>query len=116
MGPWALGAAALGLYAGYKALGATVGSDFDFRNAWMLNRMTGQTFLGSSFLKTLFNDGLGSMFLGSRTQSAMYGSMGMPLGGSLYGGPMMMGPHMMSPFMMGQLPYSPLGMGAHLWC
>ena len=111
-------AAGAALWVGGKMMGKMFGSDPDFTNAWMMNRMTGQ----GGFLKTFFQDGLSSMFLGSRTNAAMYGAMtnrgmmgGYPMGGSLYGGPMMMNPHMMNPYAMGALPYMPMGMGARAW-
>ena len=93
-------------------VGKMFGSDPDFTQAWMMNRMTGQ----GGFLKTFFQDGLSSMFLGSRTNAAIYGAASrMPLGGSLYGGPMVMNPYMMSPHAMGAMPYSPLAMGMRAW-
>ncbi|MCK6550381.1 hypothetical protein L6R52_31380 [Myxococcota bacterium] len=108
----ALLAAGAALYMGGKMVGKLFGSDPDFTQAWMLNRMTGQ----GGFFKTFFQDGLSSMFLGSRTASAAYGAMShMPLGASLYGGPMMYNPYMMNPMAMGAMPYSPLGMGYRAW-
>jgi hypothetical protein len=116
----ALLAAGAALWVGGKMIGKLFGSDPDFTQAWMMNRMTGQ----GGFFKTFFQDGLSSMFLGSRSASAMYGAMGyggmmgfggMPLGASLYGGPMMMNPYMMNPMAMGTMPYSPLGMGYRGW-
>lgn len=99
------------LFTGAKMVGKLFGSDPDFTRAWMLNRMTGQ----GGFMKTFFEDGLKSMFLGSRTASAMYGSMG--FGAGLYRNPMMMGmnPYMANPMMMGGLPYNPMMMGRTMW-
>jgi hypothetical protein len=108
--PLILGAGAA-LFMGGKMLGKLFGSDPDFTQAWMLNRMTGQ----GGFFKTFFEDGLKSMFLGSRTASAMYGAYGSPFGAGLYGGPMAMNPYMMNPYAMGSLPYSPMGMGYRAW-
>ena len=84
--------AGVGLFTGAKMVGKMFGSDPDFTQAWMLNSMTGR----GGFLKTFFGDGLKSMFLGSRTMSAMFS--GMPFGGMMMGG--MMG-GMMNPMMMG---------------
>lgn len=96
--PLILGAGAA-LYAGFKVLGKAFGNDPDFTQAWMMNRMTGR----GGFLKTLFADGIGKMFLGSRTMSAMYNSG------------MMMNPYMANPMMMGAMPYSPMMMGSMMW-
>ena len=99
------------LFMGAKMVGKVFGSDPDFNNAWMINRMTGQ----GGFFKTFFEDGLKSMFLGSRTASAAFGS-GYPMGMSLYGGPMGFSPYMMNPRMMGGMPYSPMNLGYRAWC
>lgn len=108
----ALLAAGAALWVGGKMVGKVFGSDPDFTQAWMINRMTGQ----GGFFKTFFGDGLQSMFLGTRSASAMYGAMGRaPLGMSLYGGPMTMNPYMMNPYAMGSMPYSPLGFGSRAW-
>jgi hypothetical protein len=100
------------VYTGFKAIGKLFGSDPDFTQAWMMNRMTGQ----GGFLKTFFADGLRSMFLGSRTMSAALGA-GMPMAGMLYGGGYMggMNPYMANPYMMGRMPYSPMMMGPMMW-
>lgn len=115
--PLILGAGAA-IYAGVKILGKAMGNDPDFTQAWMMNRMTGR----GGFFKTLFADGLGKLFLGSRTMSAMYngggmGMMGMPFAGSLYGcgGMGMMNPYMGNPMMMGAMPYNPMMMGSAMW-
>ena len=100
------------VYTGFKMLGKLFGSDPDFTQAWMINSMSGR----GGFLKTFFQDGMGSLFMGSRTASAMYSSMGMPFGASLYGAPFMAGnPYMANPYMMGAMPYSPLAMGRTMW-
>ena len=75
------------VFTGFKMLGKLFGSDPDFTQAWMMNRMTGQ----GGFMKTFFSDGMKSMFLGSRTASAAYGSMCSPFGGAMFRSPMMMG-------------------------
>lgn len=111
--PLILGAGAA-IYGGFKVLGKLMGNDPDFTQAWMMNRMTGR----GGFLKTLFADGLGKLFLGSRTMSAMYNGGGMmPFAGALYGSGAMMGmnPYMANPMMMGGLPYSPMMMGPAMW-
>ncbi len=114
--PLIIGAGAA-LYAGVKMIGKAFGNDPDFTQAWMMNRMTGR----GGFMKTFFSDGLGKMFLGSRTMSAMYngGGMmgGMPFAGALYGcgGMGMMNPHMMNPMMMGGMPFNPMMMGSMMW-
>jgi len=107
--PAILGAGAA-LYMGAKMVGKLFGSDPDFTQAWMLNQMTGQ----GGFFKTFFQDGLQSLFVGSRTASASLGA-GYPMGMSLYGGPMMMNPYMMNPYNMGSLPYSPMSLGYRAW-
>ena len=99
------------LFTGAKMLGKLFGSDPDFTQAWMMNRMSGR----GGFLKTFFADGLGSMFMGSRTMSAMYSGGGMPFAGMMYGNMMGMNPYMMNPMMMGQMPYSPMAMGGYMW-
>jgi hypothetical protein len=100
----------VGLIAGGHLLGKMLGSDPDFTQAYMINRMTGQ----GGFWKTYFSDGLKSMFLGSRTASALYGSGG--FGASLYGNPYMMGanPYMANPMLMGGMPYG-MGFGSMMW-
>lgn len=106
------GVAAVGaLFTGAKMIGKLFGSDPDFTQAWMMNRMTGR----GGFLKTFFADGLGKMFFGSRTTSAMVNG---GFGHGMYGHMAMMGgynPYMMNPMMMGGgMPYagiSPLSMG-----
>jgi hypothetical protein len=107
---YALGAALGALWAGSKLFG----SDPDFTQAYCINQATGQ----GGFFKTLFADGLRSMFFGSRTNSALLGS-GMlgryPLGCSIYGGPMAYNPYIMNPMIMGQLPYSPMAFGRGFW-
>ena len=99
-----------GIFAGGSMLNKLMGGDPDFTQAWMINRMTGQ----GGFGKTYFQDGLSSMFLGSRTAAAMYGSGGFGMG--LYNNPMMMGmnPYMTNPMMMGGLPYGG-GLGPMMW-
>lgn len=92
-----------------NVLGKAFGRDPDFMQAYMINRMSGQ----GGFFKTYFSDGLRSLFLGSRTASAMMGS-GCFCGG-LYGPMMGMNPYMMNPAMMGGLPYGPMGMGRMMW-
>lgn len=104
------------IYGGFKVLGKLFGNDPDFTQAWMMNRMTGR----GGFFKTLFSDGLGKMFLGSRTMSAMYNSGmmmgGMPFAGALYGHMGMgMNPYMGAPYAMGSMPYSPMAMGPMMW-
>ncbi|MCB9646465.1 MAG: hypothetical protein H6730_07680 [Deltaproteobacteria bacterium] len=103
------------VYTGFKMLGKLFGSDPDFTQAWMMNRMTGR----GGFLKTFFQDGLGKLFMGSRTASAMYSSgmmMGMPFAASLYGSPFMAGnAYMANPYMMGTMPYAPMAMGRTMW-
>ena len=92
-------------------IGKLFGSDHDFTQAWMMNRMTGR----GGFLKTFFADGLGSLFMGSRTMSAMYNSGGgMPFAGMMYGNMMGMNPYM-NPMTMGAMPYSPMAMGRYMW-
>lgn len=103
-------AAGAGIFMGAKMVGKLFGSDPDFNQAWMMNRMTGQ----GGFFKTFFQDGLNSMFVGSRTASAAMGA-GYPLGMSLYAGQMGYNPYMMNPYGMGQLPYSPMGLGQRAW-
>jgi len=104
----------IGLIAGGHLLSKMFGSDPDFTQAYMINRMTGQ----GGFFKTYFEDGLKSLFLGSRTAAAMYGSgmYGGMYGAGLYGNPYMMGmnPYMMNPGMMGGLPYG-MGFGSMMW-
>ena len=58
--------------------------------------------------------GLGKMFLGSRTMSAMYNG---GFGAAMFMNPMMMGmnPYMMNPMMMGGMPYNPMMMGSMMW-
>ena len=110
--PLILGAGAA-IYAGFKVLGKAMGNDPDFTQAWMMNRMTGR----GGFWKTMFSDGLGKLFLGSRTASAMFNSGMMPFAGALYGNPMMMGmnPYLGNPMTMGMLPYNPMMMGSMMW-
>jgi hypothetical protein len=110
---WGLGklaAVGVGLFAGGSFLNKLMGGDPDFTQAWMINRMSGQ----GGFFKTYFEDGLKSMFLGSRTASALYGS-GM-YGAGLYGNPYLMGrnPYMMNPMLMGGMPYG-MGLGSMMW-
>ena len=109
--PAIIGAGAA-LFMGAKMLGKLFGSDPDFTQAWMMNRMSGR----GGFLKTFFADGLGKMFMGSRTASAMF-SGGMPFAGALCGCGAMYGmnPYMTNPMMMGGLPYSPMAMGPMMW-
>src|SRR5437870_1108052 len=97
---WGFPQFGIGTIVGAKIFGTLFGDDFG--QAYMINKMTGQ----GGFFKTLFSDGLRSMFMGSRTTSAMFGSMCSPLGMSLYGGPMALNPYMMNPMMMGCMPYS----------
>ena len=103
-------AAGVALVAGGSLFNKLSGGDPDFTQAWMMNRMTGQ----GGFFKTYFVDGLKSLFLGSRTASAMFGSGG--YGAALYGNPYMMGmnPYMMNPAMMGGMPYG-MGFGPMMW-
>ena len=105
-----LAAIGAGLFAGGSVFNKLTGGDPDFTQAWMINRMSGQ----GGFIKTYFEDGLKSMFLGSRTASALYGSGRFGMG--LYGNPYMMGmnPYMMNPGMMGMMPYG-MGMGSMMW-
>ncbi len=109
------GSVAVGGLLSLNFLGKMFGRDPDFMQAYMINRMTGQ----GGFFKTYFTDGLRSLFLGSRTASAMMGGgmMGMPFAGALYGNPMMMGmnPYMMNPMTMGGLPFHPMMMGRMAW-
>ena len=106
----------VGLIAGGSVLNKMMGGDPDFMQAWMINRMSGQ----GGFCKTYFQDGLSSMFLGSRTAAAMYGAGGYGMGGGfgmgLYGNPYMMGcnPYMGNPMMMGGLPYG-MGFSPMMW-
>ncbi len=99
----------VGLIAGGHLLGKLFGSDPDFTQAYMINRMTGQ----GGFWKTYFSDGLKKMFLGSRTAAAMWGS---GYGAGLYRSPYMMGmnPYMMNPMLMGGMPYG-MGFGGMMW-
>lgn len=109
MGFLAVGALAVTAFTGFKMLGKLFGSDPDFTQAWMMNRMTGR----GGFMKTFFGDGLGKLFLGSRSMSSMMNS---GFGHAMFMNPMMMGgAHMMNPMMMGGLPYSPMGMGGMMW-
>ena len=109
------GAMGVGGLLSLNMLGKVTGRDPDFMQAYMLNRMSGQ----GGFLKTFFYDGLRSLFLGSRTASAMIGAggYGMPFAGGLYGNPMMMGmnPYMANPYAMGNMPYPPMMMGNVMW-
>ena len=100
----------VGLIAGGHILSKLFGSDPDFTQAYMINSMTGQ----GGFWKTYFNDGLRSMYMGSRTNSAMWGAGG--YGAALYGNPYMMSmnPYMMNPGMMGGMPYG-MGFGPMMW-
>lgn len=110
-------AALAGLYIGYKGITSVgsklTGSDPDFNMAFLMN--------GGNFGKTYFADGLGSMFLGSRTASAMmtnFGMFGMMNPAMMMMNPafmMAMGPSMMNPMMMGAMPYAPMSMGAFPW-
>lgn len=106
-------AAGAALFTGAKMVGKLFGSDPDFTQAWMMNRMSGR----GGFFKTFFHDGMRSMFLGSRTMSAamdtgfgygMYNHFGMNPG---------MNPYMANPYLMGgQMPYSPMSMfGPMMW-
>lgn len=108
---WGFGNIGIGTLIGAKLAGTFFGQDF--ANAYLINKMTGQ----GGFFKTMFSDGLGKMFLGSRTNAALFGAMTrMPLAASLYGGPMALHPYMMNPNAMGILPYSPLAMfGRGFW-
>jgi hypothetical protein len=101
----------IGTLIGAKLFGTFFGQDFG--NAYLINKMTGQ----GGFFKTMFADGLGSMYLGSRTNSAMMGAMTrMPFGAGLYGGPMALNPYMMNPYAMRMMPYSPMSMfGRGFW-
>jgi hypothetical protein len=100
----------IGLIAGGSLVSKLFGTDPDFNQAYLINRMSGQ----GGFWKTYFNDGLKSLFLGSRTASAMFGAGG--FGSMMYGNPYMMGmnPYMMNPMMMGRLPYG-AGFGPMAW-
>ncbi|HJL44029.1 MAG TPA: hypothetical protein RMG48_22175 [Myxococcales bacterium LLY-WYZ-16_1] len=110
-------AAVAALYAGYKGLshvgGKVTGQDPDFNMALVMN--------GGNFSKTYFADGLGKMFLGSRTGSSMMTNFGMfnpMMMGMMYGNPAfagMMGPMFANPMMMGAMPYAPMTMGAFPW-
>ena len=101
------GGVALGGLLGLNMLGKFTGQDPDFMQAYMINSMTSRR----PFLKTMFYDGLRSLFLGSRTASAMLSTGGMPFAGALYGNPLMG----MNPYTMGSLPYSPMMMGSMAW-
>ena len=108
------GGMAAGGLLGLNMIGKFFGRDPDFMQAWMINRMTGQ----GGFFKTFFADGLRSMWLGSRSMSAMLGAGGgMPFAAGLYGHPMMgmMNPYMANPHMMGGMPYNPMAMGSMMW-
>lgn len=104
------GLAAAGVFTGVNLIGKLFGTDPDFTQAWMMNRMTGR----GGFLKTYFGDGLGKLFFGSRTMSAMYNG---GFGAAMFMNPMMMGmnPYMMNPMMMGGMPYNPMMMGSMMW-
>jgi hypothetical protein len=112
---WGIPHFGIGTFIGAKVFGALFGQDFG--QAYMINKMTGQ----GGFFKTLFSDGLRSMFLGSRTNSAMLGAMNpmmygrFPLGASIYGGPMAFNPYMMNPMAMGGMPYPMMGFGRPFW-
>lgn len=109
-----IGTIAAGAFTGFNVVGKLFGNDPDFTMAWQMRMMSGQGPF-SSFMSAFFKDGIGKMFWGSRTASAMM-SRG-HMGGHLYGSPYMMGmnPYMANPMTMGALPYSPLGFGAHMW-
>ncbi|MEQ9501991.1 MAG: hypothetical protein RIT81_34285 [Deltaproteobacteria bacterium] len=103
-----LAVGAVGLFTGANMIGKLFGSDPDFTQAWMMNRMTGR----GGFLKTYFGDGLGKLFLGSRTMSAMYNG---GFGAAMFMNPMAMGGYGMNPMMMGAMPYNPMMMGSMMW-
>ncbi len=98
---------------GLNMAGKLFGSDPDFTMAWQSRMMQGQGGF-SSFMGAFFKDGIGKMFYGSRTASAMMSS---GFASGLYGSPMMMGmnPYMSNPHMMGALPYNPMAFGASMW-
>lgn len=106
----AVAAAAL---TGLNVVGKLFGSDPDFTMAWQMRMMSGQNSF-SAFMGAAFKDGIGKMFWGSRTASAMM-SRGR-MGAHLYGCPMMHNHMMNNPLMFGQLPYSPMAMGRSMWC
>lgn len=103
----------LSLLFGANILGKLTGSDPDFTQAYLMNRMSGR----GGFFKTYFVDGLKSMFLGSRTMSAMHSGMGMGFAGAMYGhgGMMGMNPYLGNPMMMGAMPFHPMAMGGRMW-
>ncbi len=107
------GMAVAGLFSLHSA-GKLFGNDPDFTMAWQMRMMTGQGPF-SAFASTLFRDGIGKMFWGSRTASAMMSRGGM--GAHMMGHPMMMGmnPYMMNPGMMGGLPFGPMAFGGRMW-
>ena len=109
-----IGGIAAGSILGLKMVGKLFGSDPDFTMAWQMRMMSGQNPF-SAFMGALFKDGIGKMFFGSRTASAMM-NRGM-MGAGVYGSPHMMGmnPYMSNPMLMGSLPYAPMGFGAHMW-
>ncbi len=100
----AVGAVAL---TGLNMVGKLFGNDPDFTQAWMMRRMSGDPF---AMMNAMVTDGFRSMFLGSRTMSAMTSRGG--FGAGMYGHMGMMG--MMNPAMMG-MPYNPAMMGMHAW-
>ncbi len=107
------GGLAVGGLLGLNMFSKVAGRDMDFMQAYMMNRMSGR----GGFLRTFFYDGLRSLFLGSRTASAMVGTGMMPFAGALYGHPGVMGmnPYMMNPMAMGATPYPPMMMGNVMW-
>lgn len=109
-----IGGIAAGSLLGLNMIGKLFGNDPDFTMAWQMRMMSGQGAF-SAFASAMFKDGIGKMFWGSRTASAMMSRGGM--GAHLYGSPFMAGmnPYMANPHMMGGLPYSPMGFGAHMW-
>jgi hypothetical protein len=88
------------------------GSDPDFTQAYMLNKMSGN----GGFFKTYFEDGLKSLFFGSRTMSAAMSS-GNPMAAMMYGSPYMArsNPYMANPYLMSQMPYNPMAFGSQMW-
>lgn len=97
-GRWILGGlAALAGYGVYTSVNPTP----DFMQAYMINRMSGR----GGWARTVFVDGLKSLFMGSRTLSAMTSG---GFGAAMMMNPMMMG--MMNPMMMGGM-MNPMMMG-----
>lgn len=101
------GGIAAGSLFGLNLVGKLFGNDPDFSMAWQLRMMSGQNSF-SAFMATMFKDGIGKMFLGSRSASAAMnrGMMGAHLYGSSSVG---------NPYSMGTLPYAPMAFGTSMW-